>query len=98
MQVAIERGFEAHRASAEPDTLAAFDLAHEATEAAARLSPPEHFDGEESREAVEVTEYGLLMDLLMDGTARSVIHRHRPTRQTRETLLQRHFLAQADIA
>ena len=30
MQVAIERGFEAHRASAEPDTLAAFDLAHEA--------------------------------------------------------------------
>ena len=36
--------------------------------------------------------------LLMDGTARIVIHRHGPARQVRETSLQRHFLAQADTA
>ena len=38
------------------------------------------------------------MDLLMDGAARSVIHRHRPARRIRETPLRRHFLARADTA
>lgn len=38
------------------------------------------------------------MDFLMDGAARSVIHRHHPARQNRETALHRHFLAQADTA
>ena len=38
----------------------------------------------------------LLMDLLMDGAARGVIHRHSPTLRIRETPRQWHFLARAD--
>ena len=40
----------------------------------------------------------LLMDFLMDGAARSVIHRHGPARRIREASLQRHFLTQPDTA
>ena len=36
------------------------------------------------------------MDLLMDGAARSVIHRHSPALRIHESTLQRHFLVQAD--
>ena len=56
LQVAIERALEALRASAERDTLAVFDLAHEATEAAARLSAAQRSYGDESNEAVEAAE------------------------------------------
>ena len=35
------------------------------------------------------------MDLLMDGAARDVIHRHCLTRRHRETTLQGHFLVRA---
>ena len=40
----------------------------------------------------------LLMDLLMDGSARSVIHRHRLARRIRERPLQKHILVQTDTA
>ena len=38
------------------------------------------------------------MDFLMDGTARSVIHRHRSACRILKTPLQRHFLARTGTA
>jgi len=40
----------------------------------------------------------LLMDSLMDGSARSVIHRHRPAQRIREGSLQGHSLTQTGTA
>ena len=56
LQVAIERAREAYRASAAPHTLAAFDLAYEATETVARLSAAERSEGGRGRQAVEALE------------------------------------------
>ena len=38
------------------------------------------------------------MDLLMDGTARSVIHRHRLAHPIHKTTFQRHFLTRTGTA
>ncbi len=56
LQVAIERAREAYRANAAPHTLAAFDYAHEATEAAAHSSTDERSGGDQSGPAVEASE------------------------------------------
>ena len=41
-------------------------------------------------------ESRLLTDLLTDGPSEAVVHRHEPTRRSRETPAQRPFLAQID--
>ena len=56
LQVAIERAREAYHASATPHTLAAFDLANEATETAERLSTAELSADDLSSQAVEAPE------------------------------------------
>ena len=56
LQVAIERAREAFRAGAAPHTLAALDLAYEATETVARSSAEERSEGDQSAPAVEAPE------------------------------------------
>ena len=56
LQVAIERAREAFRAGAAPHTLAALDLAYEATEIVARSSADERSEGDQSGQAAEVPE------------------------------------------
>lgn len=56
LQVAIERAREAYRANVAPHTLAALDLAHEATETAARSSDAERPGDDQSSRAVEATQ------------------------------------------
>ena len=56
LQVAIERAREAFRTGAAPHTLAALDLAHEATEIVARSSADERSEGDQSGRAAEVPE------------------------------------------
>ena len=51
LQVALERALEAFRANAVADTLAAFDLAHQATEAVVRLNAAASLDADESDQA-----------------------------------------------
>ena len=56
LQVAIERAFEAFSSNAGADTLAAFDTAHEATEALEIAKSIKRSGGDEPVEAVEVPE------------------------------------------
>ena len=56
LQVALERALEAFRASAGADTLAVFDLAHEATETAQQPRTAARLEFEESNQSVEAAE------------------------------------------
>ena len=56
LQVAVERAREAYRSRAATDTLAAFDVAYEATAAVARLNAAENSDDDESGQVVEAPE------------------------------------------
>ena len=56
LQVALERAFEAYRSIAAADTVAAFDLAHEATENAMHLYAVAYSDSDEPAPPVEAPE------------------------------------------
>ena len=56
LQVALDRAFDAYRAGAAADTVAAFDFAYEATETAARLYAVAYSDSDEPAPPVEAPE------------------------------------------